>query len=127
MEKFSLEIETYYFGDNGHQENVFKLSGSELRNRSVDLIDIVRDSQCYVADYIRDEDPILFVSEKTRRGPLGENWLAEYWQEVNGREQPTARNMSLMCAYKLCKVEFRYWGMQTKLEKFIHDTGKFLH
>lgn len=28
-----------------------------------------------------------------------------------------------MCAYKLCRVEFRYWGMQTKLEKFIHDTG----
>lgn len=28
-----------------------------------------------------------------------------------------------MCAYKLCRVEFRYWGMQTKLEKFIHDTA----
>lgn len=26
-----------------------------------------------------------------------------------------------MCAYKLCKVEFHYWGMQTKIEKFIHD------
>lgn len=35
VEKFSLEIETYYFPDNGHQENVFKLSGSELRNRVV--------------------------------------------------------------------------------------------
>lgn len=31
--------------------------------------------------------------------------------------------MALMCAYKLCRVEFRYWGMQTKLEKFIHDTA----
>lgn len=29
-----------------------------------------------------------------------------------------------MCAYKLCRVEFRYWGMQTKIEKFIHDIGK---
>lgn len=28
-----------------------------------------------------------------------------------------------MCAYKLCRVEFKYWGMQTKLEKFIHDTA----
>ncbi|XP_032098975.1 membrane-associated phosphatidylinositol transfer protein 2 isoform X9 [Sapajus apella] len=28
-----------------------------------------------------------------------------------------------MCAYKLCKVEFRYWGMQSKIERFIHDTG----
>lgn len=31
-----------------------------------------------------------------------------------------------MCAYKLCKVEFRYWGMQTKIEKFIHEVGKFI-
>lgn len=30
-----------------------------------------------------------------------------------------------MCAYKLCKVEFRYWGMQTKIEKFIHDVGMY--
>lgn len=35
VEKFSLEIETYYFPDDGHQENVFKLSGSDLRNRLV--------------------------------------------------------------------------------------------
>lgn len=28
-----------------------------------------------------------------------------------------------MCAYKICRVEFRYWGMQTKLEKFIHDVA----
>lgn len=31
--------------------------------------------------------------------------------------------MSLMTAYKICRVEFRYWGMQTKLEKFIHDVA----
>lgn len=35
VEKFSLEIETYYFADNGHQENVFQLTGSDLRNRVV--------------------------------------------------------------------------------------------
>lgn len=35
VEKFSLEIETYYFPDDGHQENVFKLSGNDLRNRAV--------------------------------------------------------------------------------------------
>lgn len=122
VEKFSLEIETYYFGDNGHQENVFKLSGSDLSNRVVDVIDIVKD-QLTGADYVREEDPTLFVSEKTSRGPLDEEWLNEYWNEVRGKTQPTAKNMSLMCAYKLCRVEFRYWGMQTKLEKFIHDTA----
>ena len=29
-----------------------------------------------------------------------------------------------MCAYKLCKVEFRYWGMQAKIERFIHDMAR---
>lgn len=26
-----------------------------------------------------------------------------------------------MCAYKLCRVEFRYWGMQSKCERFIYE------
>lgn len=122
VEKFSLEIETYYFGDNGHQENVFKLSGSDLKNRVVDMIDVVKD-QLYGADYIREEDPTLFVSQKCNRGPLSETWLDDYWKEVQGKPQPLPNGKSLMCAYKLCKVEFRYWGMQTKLEKFIHDVA----
>ncbi|KAL9886990.1 retinal degeneration B isoform 1-T2 [Glossina fuscipes fuscipes] len=122
VEKFSLDIETYYFPDNGFQENVFKLSGGDLRNRVVDVIDIVKD-QLFGGDYVKEEDPKLFVSEKTGRGPLGEDWLEEYWREVKGKRQPTSRNMSLMCAYKICRVEFRYWGMQTKLEKFIHDVA----
>ena len=79
--------------------------------------------QQFGADYNKDEDPTIFVSEKTNRGPLDDNWLVQHWEEVKGKTQPTANNMSLMCAYKLCRVEFRYWGMQTKLEKFIHDTG----
>lgn len=29
-----------------------------------------------------------------------------------------------MCAYKLCRVEFKYWGMQAKIERFIHDIGR---
>lgn len=122
VEKFSLEIETYYFPDNGYQENVFNLSGSDLRNRIVDVIDIVKDTLTG-ADYVKEEDPTLYVSEKTGRGPLCETWLEDYWNEVKGKQQPTAKNMSLMCAYKLCRVEFRYWGMQTKLERFIHDTA----
>ncbi|ALC49367.1 vib [Drosophila busckii] len=114
VEKFLLDIETYYHPDNGYQDNVFQLSGSDLRNR-VD--------QLYGGDYVKEEDPKQFVSDKTGRGPLGEDWVEEYWREVKGKKQPTARNMSLMTAYKICRVEFRYWGMQTKLEKFIHDVA----
>lgn len=124
VEKFSLDIETYYFPDDGNQENVFKLSGSDLRNRSVDVIDIVKD-QPAGKDYVREEDPKLYMSEKTRRGPLDDEWLVEYWNEIcREGKQPTCTNKSMMCAYKLCRVEFRYWGMQTKLEKFIHETGE---
>lgn len=72
---------------------------------------------------MKEEDPKHFVSDKTGRGPLGDDWLEEYWREVKGKKQPTPRNMSLMTAYKICRVEFRYWGMQTKLEKFIHDVA----
>ncbi|XP_028050214.2 protein retinal degeneration B isoform X5 [Monomorium pharaonis] len=122
VEKFSVEIETYYFPDDGHQENVFNLTGSDYRNRIVDLIDIVKD-QPYGADYVKEEDPKLYVSEKTGRGPLDDNWLEDYWADVEGKQQPTPSGKSLMCAYKLCRVEFRYWGMQTKLEKFIHDVA----
>lgn len=35
VEKFSVETETYYLPDDGHQENVFELEGSDLRNRVV--------------------------------------------------------------------------------------------
>lgn len=122
VEKFSLEIETYYYPDNGHQENVFQLSGSDLRNRIVDVIDVVKD-QLYGADYVKEEDPLYYVSEKSGRGPLSTNWLEEYWETVKGKQQPSTNGKSLMCAYKLCKVEFRYWGMQTKIERFIHDTA----
>ncbi|KAJ8922249.1 hypothetical protein NQ315_004186 [Exocentrus adspersus] len=122
VEKFSLEIETYYYSDNGHQENVFNLTGSDLRNRIVDVIDVVKD-HLYGTDYVREEDPLYYVSEKSGRGPLTVNWLEEYWEEVKGKPQPLPNGKALMCAYKLCRVEFRYWGMQTKIERFIHDTG----
>ncbi|CAK9810045.1 Protein retinal degeneration B [Anthophora plagiata] len=121
VEKFSIEIETYYFPDNGYQENVFQLSRSDLKNRTVDVIDIVKDQ--YTGDYVKEEDPKLYVSQKTNRGPLTESWLEDYWADVKGKQQPTPSGKSLMCAYKLCRVEFRYWGLQTKLEKFIHDVA----
>lgn len=93
---------------------------------STDIIDFVRD-QLYGTDYVREEDPLIYVSEKSGRGPLSENWVDEYWNEVQDKIQPTPSGKAMMCAYKLCRVEFRYWGMQTKIEKFIHDIGEFFN
>uniref|UniRef100_A0A663F507 DDHD domain-containing protein n=1 Tax=Aquila chrysaetos chrysaetos TaxID=223781 RepID=A0A663F507_AQUCH len=110
VEKFSIEIETYYRPDAGQQTNVFNLSAAEKRQRILDTIDIVRDP-ISPGEYKPEEDPKLYHSAKTGRGPLGDDWLE------------AAAGGPLMCAYKLCKVEFRYWGMQSKIEQFIHDVG----
>lgn len=37
--------------------------------------------QLYGADYVKEEDPTVYQSQKTRRGPLNENWLMEYWND----------------------------------------------
>lgn len=82
----------------------------------VDPIDIVKDP-IPPHEYKSEEDPKLYKSVKTTRGPLSEDWITEH--KDNPGKSP------IMCAYKLCKVEFRYWGMQSKIERFIHDVGEY--
>ncbi|XP_065118728.1 membrane-associated phosphatidylinositol transfer protein 2 isoform X7 [Paramisgurnus dabryanus] len=114
VEKFSIDIETFYRPDTGTQNDVFSMSSAEKRQRDIDPIDIVKD---FIAphEYLAEEDPKLYKSVKTQRGPLSDDWI----DEIN----TNPGNMPVMCAYKLCKVEFRYWGMQSKIERFIHDVG----
>ncbi|XP_054905196.1 membrane-associated phosphatidylinositol transfer protein 2-like isoform X6 [Poeciliopsis prolifica] len=114
VEKFSIDIETYYKPDTGNQPNVFNLSAADKRQTTIDVIDIVTEP-IPPHEYISEEDPKLYTSAKTQRGPLQEDWIVEY--NNNPGKTP------IMCAYKLCKVEFRYWGMQSKIERFIHDVG----
>ncbi|XP_042297584.1 membrane-associated phosphatidylinositol transfer protein 2 isoform X9 [Sceloporus undulatus] len=114
VEKFSIDIETYYIADSGEQANVFNLSPTEKRQTVLDPIDIVKDP-IPPHEYKSEEDPKLYKSVKTTRGPLSEDWIKEH--KNNPGRYP------IMCAYKLCKVEFRYWGMQSKIERFIHDVG----
>ena len=42
-----------------------------------DYLDIVKDP-ISSGDYRKEEDPKLFQSEKTKRGPLEETWREEY-------------------------------------------------
>ncbi|PWA15812.1 hypothetical protein CCH79_00009117 [Gambusia affinis] len=114
VEKFSIDIETYYKPDTGNQADVFNLSAADKRQTTIDVINIVTDP-IPPHEYISDEDPKLYTSAKTQRGPLQDDWIEEY--NNNPGKTP------IMCAYKLCKVEFRYWGMQSKIERFIHDVG----
>ncbi|KAM9360297.1 membrane-associated phosphatidylinositol transfer protein 2-like isoform 5-T5 [Symphorus nematophorus] len=114
VEKFSIDIETYYKPDTGNQADVFNMSAAEKRQRTIDPIDIVTDP-IPPHEYKAEEDTRLYKSVKTQRGPLRDDWIEEY--NNNPGKTP------IMCAYKLCKVEFRYWGMQSKIERFIHDVG----
>ncbi|EFO18609.2 phosphatidylinositol transfer protein [Loa loa] len=110
LDRFNIEVETKYYNDAGNQENVFELTDDELKNRIVDVMDFVNDPLTSY-DYVPEEDPKLYRSIKTGRGPLKEDWIEDCIK--NGKP--------IMCAYKLCKVEFRFWGLQTRAERWIHS------
>ncbi|KAL3308321.1 Membrane-associated phosphatidylinositol transfer protein 2 [Cichlidogyrus casuarinus] len=139
IKQFSLEVETYYFDDDGRQENVFQLSNEEKKKRIVDFMDIVNDP----LDSIDAENPLKYQSKVTGRGELQPNWREEHYASQTGTNSlypvggsvPSKNGLihrdpmpkRIMCAYKLCKVEFAYWGIQSKCEQFIHDIGAFPH
>ncbi|XP_033829119.1 phosphatidylinositol transfer protein beta isoform-like isoform X1 [Periophthalmus magnuspinnatus] len=110
-DNFHLEIVTWHKPDLGEQDNVHKLDKDTLASRIVVPIDIADRSQVSAADYKADEDPAIFKSVKTGRGPLGPIWKKEL-------------NCPKMCAYKLVTVKFKWWGLQTKVENFIHEQEK---
>ncbi|XP_022406363.1 phosphatidylinositol transfer protein beta isoform isoform X3 [Delphinapterus leucas] len=78
-------------------------------------IDIADRSQVEPADYKADEDPALFQSVKTKRGPLGPNWK---------KELASNPDCPQMCAYKLVTIKFKWWGLQSKVENFIQKQEK---
>ena len=48
----------------------------------LDVIDVVKDGQpVTAADYVREEEPCIYVSRVTGRGPLSETWIQDYWRE----------------------------------------------
>ena len=69
----------------------------------LDIVDTVKDSFPQ-NHYKEEEDPHNYVSKKTGRGPLTDDWMEKY--RGDAPPQP------IMCAYKLIRVEFKYWGMQ---------------
>jgi len=103
-DRFTITSETYYYDDQGEKENLFKLTPEEKAIVERDSIDIVNESPDD-ARYKEEEDPKLFVSKKTGRGKLDENW-----------QETTKPRMTI---YKIAKVEFKVWGFQTKVESYL--------
>lgn len=105
-ENFYILIDTWHREGEG-EENVHKLEGEELAKRLVVDIDITDNSAVSSSDYKEDEDPTKFHSEKTGRGPL------------KNAEWKNNENYPKMTCYKLYRVKFKWWGLQTKVEKVI--------
>ncbi|XP_046825900.1 cytoplasmic phosphatidylinositol transfer protein 1 [Vespa crabro] len=103
--KFNISIKTRYEDNNGSMENCLGLSPIEIIHREVDYIDIAYD-EISAKHYKEEEDPKFFQSKRTGRGPLVEGW--------RDTVQP------IMCSYKLVHASFEVWGMQTRVEDFIH-------
>merc|ERR1712232_157983 len=97
--RFTYTVDTYHFdNDRGEQENAHNLDKAQLKLRTVKTLDLV--------DPIPDSpDPTTFVSEKTGKGKLEKGWI---------QKEPV-----VMCAYKLITVDFKYFGIQNKMENFI--------
>ncbi|KZC04497.1 Cytoplasmic phosphatidylinositol transfer protein 1 [Dufourea novaeangliae] len=102
--KFQISIRTKYEDNNGSTENVC-LSPIDQLHREVDFVDIAYD-EISAKHYKEEEDPKFFQSKRTGRGPLVEGWRETI--------QP------IMCSYKLVHASFEVWGMQTRVEDFIH-------
>lgn len=111
-ENFIVKIETLHLQDKGNTENAHRLTKEQLNKREVVVIDIANDS-IQSSDYKESEDPTKFKSQKTGRGPLvGKDWKNEC--------------TPVMCCYKLVTVEFKWFGLQSKIESFIHKSERRL-
>lgn len=89
-----------------------ELPPDKLKVRDVVNIDIANDSIAS-SDYKEDEDPTKFKSLKTGRGPLN----TKDWKN---NVQP------VMTCYKLVTCEFKWFGLQTRVENFIQKSERRL-
>jgi len=103
LPKFNIFIKTRYENNSGTTDNCLGLTDEELAVRTVDHVDIAFD-EVPPKHYKEAEDPKLFTSKKTGRGPLKEDW----------------KNMTepIMCSYKWVKASFEVWGLQTRVEDY---------
>lgn len=85
------------------------MTPEQLAERIVDHIDIAYD-ELSAKHYKEEEDPRFFQSKKTKRGPLVEGWRSHH--------------TPIMCSYKLVHSYFEVFGLQTKVEDFIHSVLK---
>lgn len=106
-EKFLLIIESLHLEGNASEDNVHSLPEDRLKIREVIMIDIAEPVEA--CDYRENEDPTLFKSQLTGRGPLFRGkWMNE--------------TTPLMTCYKLVTVDCKWFGLQKRIERVIHNS-----
>jgi len=101
-DRFSMVIETKYREGPGDRNDLFP----DTVPSEKDHVNIVTDPVSSYK-YKPEEDPSLYVSKKSERGPLSPNWI----ETTN----------PIMCSYKMVSVDFRVFGLQTTVEYYIHS------
>ncbi|CAH0563784.1 unnamed protein product [Brassicogethes aeneus] len=104
--RFNIKIQTKYENNNGSTENCLDLTPEQLAERIVEHIDIAYD-EVSAKHYKEEEDPRFYKSKRTQRGPLVDGWRSNC--------------NPIMCSYKLVHASFEVFGLQTKVEDYIHS------
>jgi hypothetical protein len=111
-DNFKLVTETMHVDNSrGEIDNALNISQDLLEKREVVIIDVANDP-IESKDYKKDQDPTLYHSEKTGRGPLKDDWIK--------------KATPVMTCYKLVTVEFKWFGIQNKIENFIQNIMRSL-
>ncbi|THD25967.1 Phosphatidylinositol transfer protein beta [Fasciola hepatica] len=112
MESFNVTVESLHSPDIT-LENAHRLSPAELKGREVVTIDIGSPEQCEAGNTPED-NPTIFRSVKTGRGPLCPSWWTKGYSG------------QMMCAYKLVRCECRIPLLQGRLESMIQKQERRL-
>lgn len=108
-ENFQFVIESIHLPGGPDRDNALGIPDELLKVREIVDIDIAND-RISSGDYSADMDPTLFHSAKNGRGPLSRNW------------KKTAN--PLMTCYKLVTAEFKWFGLQTRVENSMLNTER---
>ncbi|KAF9108564.1 hypothetical protein BGX27_008285 [Mortierella sp. AM989] len=114
-ESFSVTVESFHVdGDRGQLDNALNLPQDILKQREVIKIDVANDPKSYYLQTFNPlkEDVTTFRSEKALRGPLQGDW--------------SKTCDPVMTCYKLVSIEFKWYGLQTKMESYMQSVERDL-
>lgn len=102
---FKIELDTITKEVKNGQcdENVHNLTPEQLEKREVIVCDIT--DPVPQNEYKINEDPLVVQTTKTNRGPLKKDWISN--------------TKPLICIYKLACVEFKVFGLQSRVETYL--------